>query len=60
LKDFGITERTRIQFRAEMSNAFNQVNFGAPENYMTSGSDFGRILSARPGRAIQLGLKVLW
>ena len=60
LKDFGITERAKIQFRAEMSNALNQVNFNAPENYMTSGDDFGRILGASPGRAIQLGLKVLW
>ena len=60
LKDFGVTEKAKIQFRAEMSNAFNQVNFNAPENYMTSGDDFGRILGAGPGRAIQLGLKVLW
>ncbi len=60
MKDFAVTETARIQFRAELSNAFNQVNFNAPENYMTSGSDFGQILGAGPGRAIQLGLKVIW
>ncbi|NWG14377.1 MAG: hypothetical protein HXY20_12675 [Acidobacteria bacterium] len=60
LKDFSITEQARIQFRAEFSNAFNQVNFSSPENYMTSGDDFGRILGAGSGRAIQFGLKVIW
>lgn len=31
-----------------------------PENYMTSGDDFGRILGACASRAIQLALKVIW
>ena len=60
LKDFAVTEKARIQFRAEFSNAFNQVNFSSPENYMTSGEDFGRLLGAGSGRAIQFGLKVIW
>jgi len=60
LKDFTVTERSRVQFRAEFSNAFNQVNFSDPENYMTSGEDFGRVLGASSGRAIQLGLKYIW
>jgi hypothetical protein len=60
LKDFAITERGKLQFRAEFSNAFNQVNFSAPNNYMTDGDDFGRILGAGPGRASQLGLKFIW
>ena len=60
LKDFNITEEARIQFRAEFSNAFNQVNFGSPDNYMTDGEDFGRLLDAGAGRRIQFGLKVIW
>ena len=60
LKDFNITEEARIQFRAEFSNAFNQVNFSSPDNYITDGEDFGRLLGAGPGRAIQFGLKVIW
>jgi hypothetical protein len=32
LKDFVITERIRLQFRTEMFNAFNAVNFENPRN----------------------------
>ena len=59
MKNFPITERTRIQLRGEFFNAFNQVNFSAPEARAQSGS-FGRILSADPGRVAQLALKVIW
>jgi hypothetical protein len=37
LKNFTITERIRLQFRAEMFNAFNHVNFENPRN-ATEGS----------------------
>ncbi len=59
LKDFTVTEGSRVQLRAEFSNAFNQVNFGTPRNVLTDGL-FGRITSAGPGRAIQVGLKYIW
>jgi Carboxypeptidase regulatory-like domain len=59
LKDFQIREPMRIQFRAELFNAFNQVNFGRPTTAVNSGA-FGRLRSASDGRIIQFGLKFLW
>lgn len=59
-KAFQLTERTRIQFRTEFFNAFNQVNYDTPGTTVTSGSTFGVITSALPGRSIQLGLKFYW
>jgi hypothetical protein len=59
LRDFGLRESLRLQFRTEMFNAFNQVNFFNPDSTVTSGT-FGRITSAQDGRVIQFALKLLW
>jgi hypothetical protein len=59
LKDIGVTEATRFQLRAELLNAFNQVNFGGPVTTLNN-ARFGQITSAGEGRTIQLGLKFLW
>ncbi len=59
MKDFVAREPFKIQLRGEFFNAFNQVNFNAPETSRASGS-FGRIRGAQAGRLIQLALKVLW
>jgi hypothetical protein len=32
IKDTPVTERTKVQFRAEFFNIFNNVNFGTPSN----------------------------
>jgi hypothetical protein len=45
LKDFAIIERMKVQFRAEFFNAFNNVNFNQPQNYLGSSST-GQITSA--------------
>ena len=56
LKDFGFTERYRLQFRAELFNAFNIVNFRNPA--ITFGQpNFGVITATDPARVIQFGLK---
>ena len=52
-------EPFRIEIRGEFFNTFNQVNFDAPNAQASSGS-FGRILTAQPGRVIQLAAKVIW
>ena len=52
-----ITESIRLQFRAEMFNATNKVNFNAPEGSVTA-ANFGQITSAAGGRAVQLGLRL--
>ncbi len=51
-----IGERARLQFRAEMYNSINHVNYGAPSNNVSS-SNFGQITSAGGGRTMQLGLR---
>jgi hypothetical protein len=49
----------RFQVRGELFNAFNQVNFGQP-NQVVSSASFGRITSAEDGRVGQLVAKLLW
>ncbi len=59
-KQFFPTEHVRIQFRAEFLNAFNRVQFSAPNTSVTSTS-FGVITSqANSPRQIQFGLKILF
>lgn len=67
IKDTRITERLRLQFRAETFNTMNHVNLGAPNTTFTAGADgtnvnanFGRILSARSARNGQLALKLIF
>ena len=58
-KHFPITERRAFEFRTEVFNLFNQVNFGAPNTTLTSPS-FGRILAAGQPRIVQFGLKFIF
>jgi hypothetical protein len=58
-KNIPIKERFKIQFRAELFNAFNQVNFNNPVTTVTA-SNFGRLTSALDPRLIQFGLKFNW
>ncbi len=57
LKTFALSERTRLQFRAECFNIANHANFGLPENDIAS-PNFGRVLQAGPPRLVQFGLKL--
>jgi outer membrane receptor protein involved in Fe transport len=56
-KNFGVwKEGWRFQFRAEMYNAINHVNWGDPGTLL-EGSDFGQIHTFGNPRTMQLGLK---
>jgi hypothetical protein len=57
MKNFAIGERIRVQFRAEMFNAFNHANFGIPGTAF-GGPNFGAINTAEDARINQLGLKI--
>jgi hypothetical protein len=66
-KTFSITEKLKLQFRAEAFNAPNHVNLGFPNTSFTPGANglnsnasFGRITSARDPRQMQLGLKLIF
>jgi hypothetical protein len=58
-KTFDVTERARLQFRAEVFNLLNHANFGLPDNDLAS-PNFGRVLEAGPPRLLQFGLKLLF
>jgi hypothetical protein len=58
VKNTAITERTRIQFRAEFFDLFNNVHFGQPGSVFGQPS-FGKITSAGEPRILQLTLKFL-
>jgi hypothetical protein len=59
LKAFRLTERARMQFRAECFNIANHANFGLPENDIAS-PNFGRVLQAGSPRLLQFGLKLMF
>jgi hypothetical protein len=59
VKRFSMAERRYFQFRGELFNAFNQVNFAPPISTVGS-PGFGTITAARAGRNVQLGLKFYW
>ena len=56
LKNIPIHENMNLQFRAEIFNIFNNVNFELPNNDINS-PGFGQIEAAQPGRIVQLALK---
>ena len=58
-KWFRWREILKLQFRAEMFNAFNRVNYYAPDGNLTD-SSFGVISGTLPPRDIQMGLKLYW
>jgi Carboxypeptidase regulatory-like domain/TonB dependent receptor len=57
-KDFPITERIRLQFRSDFVNAFNHVQYNAPNTGL--GATMGQITGAQPPRNIQLALKLYY
>ncbi len=64
-KDFRITERTALQFRSEFYNLFNHTQFDGVDSaarFDAQGTQinarFGRVISARAPREIQLSLRL--
>jgi len=58
-KEFAITERQRLEFRAEFFNMLNHPNFAQPDNYIDDGPGSAGVITslAVPMRQIQFGLK---
>jgi carboxypeptidase family protein len=60
-RDFSLSERFKLRFRAEATNVFNMVNLGQPGNSVPSGATsttFGVITSANSMRKMQFGLRL--
>ena len=57
-KNVQLTERFKLQFRADFINAFNHVQLNAPN--MSLGSTMGQVTGAQPPRNIQLALKLYY
>ena len=57
IKNIQMTERFRMQFRAEFFNAFNHVSFNSFDNFVGD-STFGQLNGTHDPRIIQLGLKL--
>ncbi len=59
-KNFNLTERFRMQFRAEFFNIFNNVNFGNPDSTLGD-TNFGSITSTVTAqRQVQFALKLIF
>jgi hypothetical protein len=58
-KNFQLGESWRLQFRAELFNAWNHAQFQNPDSTVGD-ANFGQITSARDAREIQFGIKLLW
>jgi hypothetical protein len=57
MRDFVLTERMRLEFRAESFNVANHPNFGLPVADLNS-PNFGQILTANSPRLMQFALKL--
>ena len=58
-KNFRLAESATLQFRGEFFNILNRVNFGVPNDDISSPT-FGQVESAAPPRQIQFALKLLF
>jgi hypothetical protein len=65
LKDTPITERTTLEFRAELFNIFNHAQFSTvdgnfSDGYPQQGGTFGTVIRARDPRIVQFAMKLLF
>jgi len=58
-RSFRVTERYRVEARAEAFNILNHPVYGNPRNSMAD-ANIGRILTAQDPRIMQFALKVLF
>jgi hypothetical protein len=59
-RNLNLTERYRLQLRAEAFNVENRANFQNPNATVSSGVTFGRITAANDPRVLQFALKLVF
>jgi hypothetical protein len=59
-KNFQMTERTKLQFRADFLNAFNRTNLNTDCCTTAVGAGMGVLSSSQPARNIQFALKLYY
>jgi hypothetical protein len=59
LRNFALSDRFKLQFRAESFNITNTPPFGAP-NYTLGTTGFGALTSAGNPRDVQFALKLVY
>lgn len=57
-KQFSVSEASALEFRAEVFNVFNFLNFVGAPGRIAFTPNFGRLFNAGPSRQVQLGLKL--
>jgi hypothetical protein len=60
MKTAAISERARIQFRAEFFNAANHAQFSKVDGNISDGDAFGKVLRAHDPRLVQFALKLMF
>ena len=58
-KRFPLVATSRLEFRAEIYNLFNNTNFGVPAANI-SNPNVGTITTADEARYLQLAMRVIW
>ncbi|MBI4460033.1 MAG: carboxypeptidase regulatory-like domain-containing protein [Acidobacteria bacterium] len=58
MKNTKVGETTRLEFRAEIFNIFNRVNFVGAPGRIAFTPNFGRLSNTGPSRQMQFGLKL--
>lgn len=59
-KNFAMTERFKLQFRADFLNAFNHVNLNTPDTSVGDAGKMGLINTSQSPRNIQFALKLYY
>jgi hypothetical protein len=59
-KQFKINEETGLEFRAEVFNIFNFLDFVGAPGRIAFTPNFGRLFNAGASRQVQLGLKLMF
>ena len=58
MKQFKLRDKADLEFRTEIFNVFNLLNFVGAPGRIAFTPNFGRLFNAGPSRQVQLGLKL--